>query len=82
MPNPVTLARNLLDSIADADETETIEAPASVLLALASAVDRLDKLADRLDDEVDLIGVYGGGGTLTAAHSDAIRAALKGEPRE
>ena len=76
--DPVTLARNLLDSLADADETEIVEAPASVLRALSTAVDRLDELADRLDAEVDLIGEYGGGANIAACTS-AIRAALNGD---
>ena len=89
--DPVTIARNLLDSLADADETEAIEAPASVLLTLATtALDltakaaRVKALADRLDAEAadDFDGVSGTSVSLVKYETaKAIRAALNGENR-
>ena len=83
--DPVTLARNLLDSLADADETETIEAPASVLLTLATTTLDLTAKVERVEalaEECERDGVhepYAGAPYSTFAVS--IHAALKGGDR-
>ena len=83
--DPVIIARNLLDSLAGADETEAIEAPASVLLTLATTVTDLTAKVGRVEalaEECERDGVhepYAGAPYGTFAVS--IRAALNGENR-
>ena len=49
-PDPVTLAREVLD-LTHEDETVTVcSVPDNKVAALARAVIRMDELADRLDD--------------------------------
>ena len=83
MTDPVTLAHNLLDGLAGADETEILPTPASVLLTFASAVIDLTAKVERVEslaEECERGGVhepYAGAPYGTFAMS--IRAALNGE---
>lgn len=76
------LARTILADSEDEHPTAlyTLDVREARTLARAAlAADRVEELADRLDDEAELVGEYGG--TITI-YATAIRAALNGETND
>ena len=79
MTDPLTIAREVLET-AHEDETVTVcSVPDNKAAALARAVIRMDELADRLDAEAKREGPHG---VMFVSHAFAteIRNALEGEP--
>ena len=80
MTDPLTIAREVLET-AHEDETVTVcSVPDNKAAALARAALRVSALADLLDAEADRVGSRGGAFTARAFATE-IRTALNGENR-
>ena len=81
--DPLTIAREVLETAHEDDTITVCSVPDNKAAALARAVIRVEELADRLDVVANELEADGEDGYADAARTDAhsIRAALNGENR-